>query len=263
MIFSKTQTTYYLSPMTYLFGVLKFVVFVTLMIFFILHHGLVELIFRSKSQKLSYYLRSLNLTSKLCLWILNVKVSRIGVGGEVTQRLIVANHLSYIDVLILFSHYPSLFVTSVEMKEVPVLGTICQLAGCFFVERRKEKRDEKTKEGELLSMKEKLSQGYNIFLFPEGTSSDGTEVLPFKNTFFQLAIDAKSPVKPICLKYTGVSREFIPWYGKMTFMDHLFKVCLQKEISAELISLADIAGECRYSLATSSHQIISETYAKY
>lgn len=244
-------------------GGFKLVLFVSMMVLFIVHHSIAGILIWSEELRLKYFLRSISFTAKLCLSLLNIKVNRQGAGGEVTQRLIVANHLSYLDVLILFSHFPSLFVTSVEIRETPVLGRICRLAGCFFVERRKEKRNESTKNEELETMKAKLLQGNNIFLFPEGTSSDGTSVLPFKNTFFQLSIDTNTRVVPMCLKYTGSNAHIFPWYGEMTFLDHLVTVCFQKQIEVSLIVLPEVLGTDRMLLASETHQIISETYAKY
>lgn len=234
-----------------------------MMVIFIVHHTIAGCLIWSERLKLNYFLRSITLTSRICLRILNIKVSHKSAGGEVTQRLIVANHLSYLDVLILFSHYPALFITSVEIRETFMLGRVCKLAGCFFVERRKDKRNENTKQEELNQMKAKFAEGHNIFLFPEGTSSDGSGVLPFKNTFFQLAVDTKTNIVPMCLRYTGENADVSPWYGDMTFLDHLFKVCLQKEITANLVVLSEVSGNDRILLAEQTQQIISETYAKH
>lgn len=263
MILTRSQSQINLNPVLYLAGLIKFLTFVSLMILFIIHHTIAGLVIWSEELKLKYFLRSISLTSKICLRILNIKVSREGAGGEVTQRLIVANHLSYLDVLILFSHHPALFITSVEIRETFMLGRVCKLAGCFFVERRKDYRTENTKMIELELMKEKFSQGHNIFLFPEGTSSDGSTVLPFKNTFFQLAVDTKTHVVPMCLKYTGNNAAISPWFGDMTFVDHLFKVCLQKEITADLIVLSEISGNDRVHLAQQAQELISGAYAKH
>lgn len=243
-------------------GLVKYALFATIILLFIVHHTIAGLVIWNQKLKLRYFLWSISQTAKLCLKVLNVRVTREGARGEVKQRLIVANHLSYLDVLILFAFYPSLFVTSVEIKETFLLGRICKLAGCFFVERRKSKRSIETKNNELNEMKEKFSLGYNIFLFPEGTSSDGSGVLPFKGTFFQLAVDTATKVQPMCLKYTGDNRDIPPWYGDMTFPDHLFKLCLQREITAHLTILEEVEGTEKMALAKKTQELISEAYEK-
>jgi 1-acyl-sn-glycerol-3-phosphate acyltransferase len=192
---------------------------------------------------------------------LNIKVDVRGRRGPVSGKFIVSNHLSYVDVLILSRELPSLFITSTEIRDTFFLGRICKLAGCFFVERRREKRNLSTKESELKLMRDKFEQGFNIFLFPEGTSSDGQKVLPFKGTFFQLAVDTNTPVQPICLKYIGVNADFVPWYGNMTFPDHLFNLCLQDHIIASVEILDTIEGHGKMKLARISQSNISEAYA--
>lgn len=229
---------------------------------FIVHHTLASLIIRDEKKRLKYFLRSISLTARIGLFILNVKVNRQGLRGEVKKRLIVANHLSYLDVLVLTAYYPSLFITSVEIRETFLLGRVTKLAGCFFVERRREKRTEMTKENELKDMKEKFDANFNIFLFPEGTSSDGKGVLPFKSTFFQLAVDSETPVVPLCLKYSGESARHVPWYGNMTFPDHLLKLCFQKEIFAEINEQEEISAQSRHEFARVAQKYISEAYAK-
>lgn len=241
-------------------GLLKFLIFIFLMGLFLIHHSVIRLVLWNQNVRLRYFLRSISLTSKLVCSLLRIDVDHIKVKGEVNCGLIVANHLSYLDVLILFSLYPSLFITSQEIKETPVLGQICELGGCFFVERRKEKRTLSTMTQELQSVKNKLDQGFNIFLFPEGTSSDGHQVLPFKATFFQVAVDSQSPVQPMCIKYKGENRDLIPWFGDMTFIDHLFKLCMLTEINVELIVSPAFCGTNKYDLATLSQEIIRNNY---
>lgn len=230
------------------------------MMLFVIHHTLVSLFIWNEKSRLKYYLRSISLTSKLALKVLNVRVAYEGVRGEVNQKLLVANHLSYLDVLILFAEYPSLFITSTEIRDTFLLGRICKLAGCFFVERRKQKHTPETKNTELESMKEKLSEGFSVFLFPEGTSSDGSGVLPFKGTFFQMAVDAEIDVQPLCLKYMGENKDVAPWYGDMTFPDHLYGLCKQKEINAKVVSLPSLRGTSKMQLAGESFALISEAY---
>lgn len=260
MITGRVNQTSFQNVATISTGLVKYALFVTIILSFIAHHTIAGLLIWNENTKLRYFLWSISQTSKILLKILNVRVTREGPLGEVRQRLVIANHLSYLDVVILFAYYPSLFVTSVEIKETFLLGRICKLAGCFFVERRRSKRSMETKNNELNEMKEKFSQGYNIFLFPEGTSSDGSGVLPFKGTFFQLAVDTATKVQPMCLKYTGDNRDVPPWYGDMTFPDHFFKLCLQREITAHLIVLEEVEGTEKMALAKRTQELISEAY---
>jgi 1-acyl-sn-glycerol-3-phosphate acyltransferase len=242
-------------------GPIKFFTFLLMMFVFIIHHSLVKLFIWDEQRRLNYYLRSISLTARLALGLLNVKVE--GKSRTPITGLMVSNHLSYLDVLVYFAFWPALFVTSQEIFETPVLGTLTRLGGCFFVERRKEKRLPGTVAQELRAMKEKIDLGYSVFLFPEGTSTDGSKVLPFKTAFFQTAIDCGVPIRPLALRYTSKNRDLICWYGDMTFTDHLFRLCMEKQVRARVTELPMIFPAPdwdRVLLGTFAHQKIVEAY---
>lgn len=230
------------NPVQLVRGLLRYVLFCGCLCGFLFHHGIVRLLIRDEDRRLTYFLWSIKHTCRLSLRILGIEVELElpALDRRRSGLLLIANHMSYVDVLVLFSHYPALFITSVEMREVPVLGLVAELAGCFFVERRRELRSETTRAAELARMNEKLAAGFDVFLFPEGTSSSGDTVLPFKSTFFQTAIDCQTSLVPICLRYEQ-GREVIPWYGAMTFPDHLFRLCLSSPLRARVTQLEAVA----------------------
>lgn len=251
------------NPLTLCKGFVKYILFCSLMVFFLIHHGLVTILIFNEKKRLRYFMKSIQLTSRLALKILDVKVNAKNVSQGARGKLLIANHISYVDVLVLFSHYPALFITSVEMREVPVLGSIVKFAGCFFVERRKAKRSTETVAQELISINDKLKAGFDVFLFPEGTSSDGSSILPFKPTFFQTAIECQVSIIPICLIYEE-GRDVIPWYGDMTFPDHLFKLCLASNLSAKLVELKHVEpNKDHFQLKTICYERISNEYARH
>jgi len=192
--------------------------------------------------------------------ILNIRINSKNTNQNSRSSLIISNHLSYIDILILAVFYPTLFISSVEMKETFLLGHIAKMSGCLFVERRRSKIHPGTKENEIARMKELINNGFSLLLFPEGTTSNGDGVLPFKATFFQLAIDAQIPIVPLTIKYHGKAHEIVPWYGDMTFIDHLLKVCFLKEICVDLTQLSEINGVDKFELAQMSYNSIRGCY---
>lgn len=254
-------------------AVLKFAGVFAIIMTHLVHHSLVNLIIRDEQKRLRYFLRSIARTAGWALKILNVKVEFPNGKTDLSKSFIVCNHVSYLDALVLFRHYPSLFITSVEIRETFLLGKLCDLAGCFFVERRPRKRDPQTINREMGSMKQRLTEGFSILLFPEGTSSNGSSVLPFKTPFFQTVIDCQVPLYPLCLKYVSINDEkFSPanadlvcWYGDMTFPDHLFTLCRQKNVVAHVTEIPAIypaPEHDRVGLARLSHDLISGAYAK-
>src|ERR1700690_2487588 len=97
---------------------------------------------------------------------------------------IVSNHLSYIDVLIVSAIAPSVFITSVELKNTALLGTLARLSGSIFIERRRPSGLKR----EIGDIAMTLGQGLPVALFPEGTTSNGDRVQPFKNSLFDAAV---------------------------------------------------------------------------
>ncbi len=248
----------------YLTGSLKFCTFFIIVMFFILHHELIRFLIVDKSKREQFYLRSVQRYTRIGLWLLNVKLDVTRISKTEEAHLIVSNHLSYLDIIVLFSEYPSLFITSKEMGEVFLLGHLTKLAGCFHIERRKNLRSESLINDELSSIREKLLQGFNIFLFPEGTSSSGETVLPFKAHFFQTALDLNLPVLPLCLTYEWTRPDDICWYGDMSFAGHLFALCSLKEIRAQVREIdADLSSSfTRFEVATLLQGKIKEAYER-
>lgn len=184
-----------------------------------------------------------------------------------TNFLYVGNHMGFVDIFALSATMPALFITSHEMRETPLLGTLCEMAGCLFVERRS-----RTKiMGELDTLKQALEQGFNIVLYPEATSTNGEAVLPFKKTLMMAAPKAGRPIQTGCMNFLEIdgedfnlrSRDSVCWYGDMTFVEALWNTLTASSIKAELEFLEAIhetAEADRRELASKAHAIISARY---
>jgi 1-acyl-sn-glycerol-3-phosphate acyltransferase len=182
-------------------------------------------------------------------------------------RLIVSNHLSYIDVLVISTLLPSVFITSVELKNTTLLGTLARLSGSIFVERRKPSGLKR----EIGDIAFALGQGLPVVLFPEGTTSNGDRVQPFKNSLFDSAVIAHVDIVPVCLRYirtnnkhiTPQNRDNVFYYGGVSFGKHLLRFLSLASVDAEVVPLKAISvhpGQSRKDLAEETHQIISEAY---
>ena len=182
--------------------------------------------------------------------------------------LVVANHLSYLDPFMIAAILPTLFVTSVDMGETAGLGHVCKIAGCIFVERR----NRSTIEKDIAQMTDALNAGLNVTIFPEGTSSDGTDLLPFKKSLLMSALFAQKNILPITLKYTEVDGEpftranhdKICWYGdEMPFGSHFLKLMGAKSLKVEVHFLPVIKvtpDSTRQELAAQSFEAIRTRY---
>jgi len=184
-----------------------------------------------------------HLTSQQLLHTFNVNVTTRGEIPEDSQ-LVVSNHMSYLDIPLLSSQKPYLFVTSSEVQHTPFLGRLAKLGGSYFVDRRKKSRLRE----EITELATLLTKGCDVAFFPEGTSTDGSGILPFKQALFQSAVLARKDVLPVCLKYETVDGElFSPencdnlcWYGDMSFFPHFVKLAGIEEATASVTYLPPI-----------------------
>lgn len=178
--------------------------------------------------------------------------------------MLIANHMSWFDPIILFAIHPITFVTSTEIRDAPFLGWICKHAGCLFVERKKLRQvaeDRNALAGVL--------QSTSVAIFPEGTSSDGQGLLPFKGAPFAAAIAGQVPIKAWVLAYTRLAgRRFsrqnhqsICWYGDMGFLGSLIRLGLLGSLHVRIEPLAmRQPGRDRREVASEWHQQMSDVY---
>lgn len=209
--------------------------------------------------------------SKIILRIIGFKVNLTGPIPENDGKMIIGNHMSYLDIVIYLSFFESVFVTSVETKQKPFLGQITQLAGCLFVERRNPRK----LPDELKTIKKYFDNNISVCIFPEGTSSNGEAVLPFKKSLFQLPMETQCPIQPILLNYTSINGErfntknadFVCWHNgdEQPFFKHLFTMFALKEVKAELEVLPQIDSskfQSRKEIADHCEVLLSTAYKK-
>jgi 1-acyl-sn-glycerol-3-phosphate acyltransferase len=215
-----------------------------------------------------YLIKVISVTCKIGLKLFNIKVRKTFAPIDMKDNyLIVSNHLSYLDILIISSYLPTCFVTSKEMKETPFLGQLCLLGGCLFVERRS--RTGLTEEIKELS--NALDDGLSVVIFPEATSTNGEAVIRFKRPLFQSAINSCAKVLPVCLNYrtldgeklTLKNRDKVFWYGDMGFLGHALTLFSHKGIVAELTimpSLNSIDYSDKNELTDACYKLVSDEY---
>lgn len=199
--------------------------------------------------------------------VFNVEVSVKGEPLSETNFLYVGNHMGFVDIFILASVMPALFITSQEMRETPLLGAICEMSGCIFVERRRRSQIM----NELGALKAALEQGHNVVLYPEATSTNGEMVLPFKKTLMMAGPHAGRPIQPGCINYVEIggeefnlrSRDRVCWYGEMTFVEAMWNLLTTDSIKAELEFLEPIhesAEADRGVVANRAHSVVSARF---
>ena len=146
-------------------------------------------------------------------------------GQPPTRGLVVSNHLSYIDILVLSAAMPCFFVAKVEIGGWPFFGKAARCGGTIFVDRSSLASAQSV--AEQMTERLKLTIPIPVLLFPEGTSTDGSEVIRFHSRLIDPATSLGVPITTAAIRYTvadGTPERELCWYGDETFVNHLWKV---------------------------------------
>ncbi len=152
---------------------------------------------------------------------------RITTKGKVTKKepvVFVSNHMSYLDIMVLGAVLPGSFVSKADVRKWPIIGWIATLTGTVYVNRKKSEAG-----NHMQSLEEAIDSGKNLILFPEGTTSEGKTVMPFKSSLFKIAELKSLTVQPVTLNYTHINglpiqaneRLKIAWIGDMELTPHM------------------------------------------
>lgn len=198
--------------------------------------------------------------SRSLLALLGVRLSIHGTppNGASHKVMVVANHVSWLDIYLLNAAWPVRFVSKAEVRNWPVVGWLAEVTGTLFLERGK-RRDTARINTAITSA---LSQGDCVAFFPEGTTTDGTHLRTFLASLLQPAIDAGAELRPVALRYfnaDGSINTRAAYYDDMSMLDSLRNILAQREIRAELLFLESIscANKTRRELARQAEAAIS------
>jgi lyso-ornithine lipid O-acyltransferase len=147
----------------------------------------------------------------------------VSVEGELRPGAFIAsNHVSYVDILVIGSLCPSVFVSKQDVRGWPLMGWLARLGGTIFIERELKVAAARA----LGKVERSLEYNVSVVVFPEGTTSDGTYLRPFKPMFFEVPAHADVPVVPVAISYRmkDGSENIVPWHGGMTFAPHLWRL---------------------------------------
>ena len=187
---------------------------------------------------------------QLCRWLrFEVKVT-----GPVPQQgpaLIVSNHVSWIDIVVLSALMPCSFIAKREVMGWPFFGWLAKLQRTVFIDRDRRHGTGPSRN----EIAERLQGGDILVLFPEGTSHDGLSLLPFRSSFLGAADDPAIPVIPVTLAYarlrglplTRRERPAFAWYGDMALAPHLWQALQDGPLGIDVIFHDPLRTEGRHS----------------
>lgn len=189
---------------------------------------------------------------------------RLSVAGPPPRGsfLLVANHLSYLDVIVLGGLMPCAFVAKSEIARWPVIGFLARAMGTLFVER-----ENRRALGALnRRLAARLARGETLVLFPEGTSSSGERVLPFRAALLEPAAALGLPVRYAALGYATPPGERPPaevvcWWGDMTFLAHALDLMRLEFVEAAVrFGPEPVTAPDRKTLAARLQQAVEERF---
>jgi len=144
-------------------------------------------------------------------------------GTPPARGLVVCNHLSYLDVLILSAAMPCFFVAKIEIGGWPLFGKAARNVGTIFLDR--------SSQDSAMSVAEQMTERFKlpipVLLFPEGTSTDGSQVLRFHSRLIDPATSTGTPITTVAIRYViedGTPEQELCWFGDASFTPHLLKV---------------------------------------
>ncbi len=158
--------------------------------------------------------------AQIAAFILGLKIVESGT-APAAPFLLVSNHLSYVDVVVLASRLECLFVAKKDVESWPIIGAFCRSVGTIFIDRSN-RRDLARVNGEIAQAQE---DGRGVILFAEGTSSKGSSVLPFRSSLLEAAAIQGFPVSCAAVSYRVLADDppaslSVCWWGDMTFGAH-------------------------------------------
>jgi 1-acyl-sn-glycerol-3-phosphate acyltransferase len=170
-------------------------------------------------------------------WMMGLRIQVVGEQARGGSVLFVSNHSSWLDVVALGAALDASFVAKREVGEWPVVRTVARLGRTVFVSRTRTGT-----KGEAGLIRERLSGGDNIILFPEGTTSDGGRVLPFRSAFLSVADSART-VQPVAVVYDRLGglpacrrdRPLFAWYGDMDLGSHFWRLARRAKSRATVV----------------------------
>lgn len=174
----------------------------------------------------------LNRWARRTAWVAGCTVTVIG--KRPAHGMCVSNHVSYIDIPAHGSTGPALLVSKHDVLYWPIFGQLAYMCGTLFIKR--DKRGDVANVGQ--QMEDVMKMGVPLIVFPESTSSDGREVLPFKSSLFQPAIDHQWPVTPMWIGYDlpdGSVEKEVAYFGDMTMFPHLLNLFTKRDLQATVV----------------------------
>lgn len=251
-------------------AVLRFFMFVGVILLFFVRGSVVYLSESDPVKRRRKLTRNGQAVAKMIVKSFNVELICPNIIPEDESSLLVGNHVGFIDIVCLCALRNNVFITSLEMKETPVLGQIAELGGCAYVNRKNRMGIQQ----ELQDMVNVLKEGFRVVLYAESVASNGEQVLPFKKTLIMSAGLAGRPIRPFVFNFRKINgepvryehRDSVCWYGDRSFFSAIWASLKLDSVTCEIEFLPLVytkVDEDRTDLAQRLHSMVSAKYVPF
>lgn len=196
------------------------------------------------------------------LWIFNIKLTVHPENARYQGGLVVSNHMGYVDIFVHSAACGLRFCPKSDVRSWPVLGWYAGLTFPIWIDRRSRLKSKDA----LAEFRATLAHNVPLIVYPEGTSTDGKQVLPFKTSSFEVAAAGGFPIQPLVTIYRVPEGEASPcWYTDIGIIPHLWQLVGISQIQCDIYQLPQIQaeGRSRKELAEVTYKVIAEAHAKY
>jgi 1-acyl-sn-glycerol-3-phosphate acyltransferase len=247
---------------------LKLFFFLPIVVSYLLINMLYRVFVKDSVKRREFHSRSVTQYCRFANWYLNMKVTGLNLPPKEKNFLLVGNHLGFLDILCLSSLRNCLFVTSLDMRANSLLGPLTEMGGCLYVDRK----NRSNIHNEIQEIRTFLKEGFCIVLFPEATSTNGEQVLPFKKSLMTSVAGTGVPIMPFVMNYRKVNgepvsiknRDVVCWYGGMGFLESFWRIMSAQSIEAEVKYLQEVhveSEEQRREIAATVEALVRENYS--
>lgn len=189
-------------------------------------------------------------------WVASTVRLDVNIEGELPKQrgLVVSNHVSWLDIILIGQYLPGYFVAKSDISGWPVFGFISKQIGTIFIRRGEKKHITETAE----KMAYLLRQNRTIFAFPEGTTTNGDDVLHFHASLFQPALQTGAAIHPVAIQYLGEAKNIAPFIGDDSLLPHLIKMLSLDKIDVRLSFFPpiDSTGKTRHAVSHEARGLI-------
>lgn len=179
-----------------------------------------------------------------------VRLNRNRRDGEINAdtygHMLVANHITWLDIFVINSVAPTCFIAKADIAAWPLIGTLVKRVGTLFLERGKRHAVHDM----IKQVEAALKEGRRIAVFPEGTTSDGTHLLPFHGNLIEAAVQAGSAVVPVGLRYLDERGKLASgpngaanFTGEVTFLQSVLRIVQAPGLIAEVVPLPNASAQ--------------------